>query len=89
MAVGLSFLILAASAASSHGWIEHMPLPGRMQDCFDRFSQRTSITDTVGESIAAFCFDQYIWKAAREHGWKGFNITREVRRNGHYENMSM
>ena len=66
-----------------------MPLPGRMQDCFDRFSQRTSITDTVGESIAAFCFDQYIWKAAREHGWKGFNITREVRRKGHYENMSM
>ena len=55
-----------------------MPLPGRMQDCFDRFSHRTSITETVGESIAAFCFDQYIWKAAREHGWKGFNITREV-----------
>ena len=74
----LSVLMLAALISVTYGRIEQMPLPDRMQDCFNRFSEKTSIVDTVGESIASFCFDQYLWKAARENGLRGFNITRQV-----------
>ncbi|WAR12283.1 TYRO-like protein [Mya arenaria] len=58
--------------------IEHMPLPGGLQECFSRYSERTSITETVGESIASFCVGQYTWSAAREHGLPGFNISRQA-----------
>jgi len=59
--------------------IEHLPLPVQLDECFFRNSQRTSITETVGESIASFCLGQYTWTAARERGVPGFNISREVR----------
>ena len=59
--------------------IEHMVLPAGLTDCFTRHQEKTSIVDTVGESIASFCFGQYMWHAARERGIQGFNISREVR----------
>lgn len=59
--------------------IEHIPLPTGLTECFTRYREKTSIVDTVGESIASFCFGQYMWQAAREHGIPGFNISREVR----------
>ena len=74
----LSVLILTALTVQTNGRIEHVPLPTLLQDCFNRFSEKTSIVDTVGESIAAFCFDQYLWKAARDNGIRGFNLTRAV-----------
>lgn len=58
--------------------IEHMPLPDGLTDCFTRYREKTTIVNTVGESIASFCFGQYMWHAARERGIQGFNISREA-----------
>jgi predicted Rdx family selenoprotein len=74
----LVILSLLALCWTCNGMIEHIPLPGGLLDCFSRYSQKTNVVDTVGESIASFCFGQYMWQASREQGLPGFNITREV-----------
>ncbi|KAL4234428.1 hypothetical protein ACF0H5_006075 [Mactra antiquata] len=61
-----------------NGMIEQIPLPDGMVDCFSRYAQKTTVTQTVGEAIDAFCFGQYKWKASRDMGLPGFNISREA-----------
>ena len=76
----LTILVLALFQLVSTvvGKIEPIPMPDLMQECFTRYSRKTNIAETVGESIASFCVDQYIWRAAKQHAWRGFNVTREV-----------
>lgn len=71
-----AFLLL--HVISCEGLIEHIPLPEGLKECFARYSEKTSIVDTVGESIASFCYGQFMWYAAKERGLQGFNISREV-----------
>ncbi|KAK3605742.1 hypothetical protein CHS0354_013541 [Potamilus streckersoni] len=72
---GILLLLLSIWSSRSIARIMEIPLPPRMQQCFQDYSHRTSIRETVGESISWFCFDQYMWKAMRENQWMGFNIT--------------
>lgn len=58
--------------------IENISMPKGMVDCFARYAEKTTVVDTVGESIASFCFGQHMWKASRDLRLPGFNMTREV-----------
>ncbi|KAL3859838.1 hypothetical protein ACJMK2_010029 [Sinanodonta woodiana] len=74
---GTLWLLITIWISQTIARIMEIPLPPRMQQCFQDYSHRTSIKETVGESISWFCFDQYMWKAMRENQWMGFNITRQ------------
>ncbi|KAH3769102.1 hypothetical protein DPMN_170349 [Dreissena polymorpha] len=78
MRTWLLFVLLLHCVTEVHSMIEHIPLPDRLQECFARYAHRTSIVETVGESISASCVGQYTWTAAREHVIPGFNISREA-----------
>lgn len=72
LAISITLLTFA------HGLIEEGVMPAEMSDCFQRYSVRTSLSKTVGQSIDWFCVDLYLWKNAKYSGWQGFNVTKET-----------
>ncbi|KAJ8302646.1 hypothetical protein KUTeg_019042 [Tegillarca granosa] len=80
--VSYNIIFLIVSVLCMHtvcyAMIQEIPVPKELEECFDRYAKKTTIRDTVGESIQWFCVNQYVWKMSKQQNWVQVNITSEA-----------